>query len=66
MNAFFFKQKTAYEMLRSLVGSEMCIRDSPDDDDPSPARRSRKSLATQRGAGVRRRRPRAPPSVESD
>ena len=27
---FFFKQKTAYEMLRSLVGSEMCIRDSCD------------------------------------
>src|SRR5674536_388766 len=24
---FVFKQKTAYEMLRSLVGSEMCIRD---------------------------------------
>ena len=24
---FFFKQKTAYEMLRSLGGSEMCIRD---------------------------------------
>ena len=24
---FFFKQKTAYEMLRGLVGSEMCIRD---------------------------------------
>ncbi len=24
---FFFKQKTAYEMLRSLVGSEMCMRD---------------------------------------
>ena len=24
---FLFKQKTAYEMLRSLVGSEMCIRD---------------------------------------
>ena len=24
---FFFKQKTAYEVLRSLVGSEMCIRD---------------------------------------
>ena len=23
----FFKQKTAYERLRSLVGSEMCIRD---------------------------------------
>ena len=28
MHFFFFKQKTAYEMLRSLVGSEMCIRDS--------------------------------------
>eukprot|EP00658_Telonema_sp_P-2_P030056 TRINITY_DN22769_c0_g1_i2.p1 TRINITY_DN22769_c0_g1~~TRINITY_DN22769_c0_g1_i2.p1 ORF type:complete len:103 (+),score=14.32 TRINITY_DN22769_c0_g1_i2:4-312(+) len=28
-NIFFFKQKTAYEMLRSLVGSEMCIRDRP-------------------------------------
>src|SRR5665254_15634 len=28
---FFFKQKTAYEMLRSLVGSEMCIRDSVED-----------------------------------
>eukprot|EP00658_Telonema_sp_P-2_P007524 TRINITY_DN12806_c0_g1_i1.p1 TRINITY_DN12806_c0_g1~~TRINITY_DN12806_c0_g1_i1.p1 ORF type:complete len:215 (+),score=47.52 TRINITY_DN12806_c0_g1_i1:46-690(+) len=27
---FFFKQKTAYEMLRSLVGSEMCIRDRRD------------------------------------
>mgnify|MGYP007068954631 CR=1 FL=1 len=27
---FFFKQKTAYEMLRSLVGSEMCIRDRHD------------------------------------
>ena len=27
INIFFFKQKTAYEMLRSLVGSEMCIRD---------------------------------------
>ena len=25
---FFVKQKTAYEVLRSLVGSEMCIRDS--------------------------------------
>src|SRR5678816_2702722 len=27
LDVFFFKQKTAYEMLRSLVGSEMCIRD---------------------------------------
>jgi len=23
----FFKQKTAYEIMPSLVGSEMCIRD---------------------------------------
>ena len=27
LKKIFFKQKTAYEMLRSLVGSEMCIRD---------------------------------------
>ena len=27
MTFFFFKQKTAYEMSASLVGSEMCIRD---------------------------------------
>ncbi len=25
---FFFKQKTAYDLLIGLVGSEMCIRDS--------------------------------------
>ena len=25
---FFFKEKTAYEIMPSLVGSEMCIRDS--------------------------------------
>ena len=28
----FFKQKTAYEMRSSLVGSEMCIRDRPESD----------------------------------
>ena len=28
MCVFFFKQKTADELLRGLVGSEMCIRDS--------------------------------------
>ena len=27
MRVFFFKQKTAYEIMPSLVGSEMCIRD---------------------------------------
>ena len=26
--SLFFKQKTAYEILSGLVGSEMCIRDS--------------------------------------
>ena len=30
---FFFKQKTAYEMLRSLVGSEMCIETDTDGGD---------------------------------
>ncbi len=25
---FFFKQEAAYEVLRGLVGSEVCIRDS--------------------------------------
>ena len=32
MFVFFFKQKTAYEITTRLVGSEMCIRDSPDRD----------------------------------
>ncbi|WP_460366081.1 hypothetical protein, partial [Staphylococcus aureus] len=27
--AYFFKQKTAYEIAQCLVGSEMCIRDRP-------------------------------------
>ena len=27
INGIFFKQKTAYEIRLSLVGSEMCIRD---------------------------------------
>ncbi len=27
INIFFFKQKAAYEIRLSLVGSEMCIRD---------------------------------------
>ena len=27
LNMMFFKQKTAYEILSGLVGSEMCIRD---------------------------------------
>ena len=30
---FFFKQKTAYEIMPSLVGSEMCIRDRMDGDE---------------------------------
>ena len=40
---FFFKQKTAYEIMPSLVGSEMCIRDRDMDgfvfpEDPSTDR----------------------------
>ena len=34
---FFFKQKTAYDMLRSLVGAEMCIRDRGYSERLSPA-----------------------------
>ena len=34
---FFFKQKTAYEIRLSLVGSEMCIRDSLGRDSPKAA-----------------------------
>ena len=33
---FFFRQRTAYEMLRSLVGSEMCIRDRARGEDFTP------------------------------
>src|SRR5660397_259103 len=33
---FFFKQKTAYEIRLSLVGSEMCIRDSSWEEQPFP------------------------------
>src|SRR5659263_72643 len=33
---FFFKQKTAYEIMPSLVGSEMCIRDRVQGDVPDP------------------------------
>ena len=42
---FFFKQKTAYEMLRSLVGSEMCIRDR-NCSGISPATRSNAALSS--------------------
>ena len=34
----FFKQKTTYEMLRRLVGSEMCIRDRPGSVPDGPSR----------------------------
>src|SRR5674536_62110 len=60
---FFFKQKTAYEMLRSLVGSEMCIRDRSlrprnlgrPPDRPRPRRRVRRPaprFAGSESAGV--------------
>ena len=38
---FFFKQKTAYEIRLSLVGSEMCIRDRSD---RAASKRSQKEL----------------------
>ena len=44
----FFKQKTAYEIMPSLVGSEMCIRDRR-----TPNRTIRPSLISKSGA-VRR------------
>eukprot|EP00658_Telonema_sp_P-2_P067716 TRINITY_DN5664_c0_g1_i2.p1 TRINITY_DN5664_c0_g1~~TRINITY_DN5664_c0_g1_i2.p1 ORF type:complete len:203 (+),score=58.04 TRINITY_DN5664_c0_g1_i2:61-669(+) len=42
---FFFKQKTAYEMLRSLVGSEMCIRDSITPGKPESATEAARAYA---------------------
>src|SRR5660397_285276 len=36
---FFFKQKTAYEIRLSLVGSEMCIRDRSHPPPPSQCRK---------------------------
>ena len=48
---FFFKQKTAYEMLRSLVGSEMCIRDRPTGESvPFAAVRGAPTLTSEKGA----------------
>eukprot|EP00658_Telonema_sp_P-2_P039718 TRINITY_DN2837_c0_g2_i6.p1 TRINITY_DN2837_c0_g2~~TRINITY_DN2837_c0_g2_i6.p1 ORF type:complete len:204 (+),score=55.28 TRINITY_DN2837_c0_g2_i6:87-698(+) len=41
---FFFKQKTAYEMLRSLVGSEMCIRDRCSTSRSARSKRSSRGL----------------------
>ena len=35
---FFFKPKTAYELVRRLVGSEMCIRDQLEMDKNAPWR----------------------------
>ncbi len=50
---FFFKQKTAYEIRLSLVGSEMCIRDRTTGvSNPvrSPRFRSSASVTAQRPA----------------
>eukprot|EP00825_Cyclidium_porcatum_P039636 TRINITY_DN4854_c0_g1_i1.p1 TRINITY_DN4854_c0_g1~~TRINITY_DN4854_c0_g1_i1.p1 ORF type:complete len:288 (+),score=31.68 TRINITY_DN4854_c0_g1_i1:14-877(+) len=51
---FFFKQKTAYEIMPSLVGSEMCIRDrqktGPDRTGPRPDRGSISSMIRKFGA----------------
>ena len=44
-HVFFFKQNTAYEMLRSLVGSEMCIRDRFSVRTATPSARSKRTLS---------------------
>eukprot|EP01015_Nassula_variabilis_P025805 TRINITY_DN507_c0_g1_i2.p1 TRINITY_DN507_c0_g1~~TRINITY_DN507_c0_g1_i2.p1 ORF type:complete len:127 (+),score=65.69 TRINITY_DN507_c0_g1_i2:73-453(+) len=46
---FFFKQKTAYEMLRSLVGSEMCIRDRNQIKEKDTQEQAQKKLAGKSG-----------------
>src|SRR5450756_1166350 len=59
---FFFKQKTAYEVMPSLVGSEMCIRDrpgsarQPDQPDVGAASGGRSCRAGPPGSGTRRGR----------
>ena len=58
----FFEQKTAYEMLGSLVGSEMCIRDSPRGDRPRGHWQHARRPERARAVGLlqpRRRDPRA-------
>src|SRR5428012_15700 len=47
---FFFKQKTAYEIMPSLVGSEMCIRDRADRDRFSPEGIKRRASASGTGS----------------
>eukprot|EP00658_Telonema_sp_P-2_P022180 TRINITY_DN1885_c0_g1_i2.p1 TRINITY_DN1885_c0_g1~~TRINITY_DN1885_c0_g1_i2.p1 ORF type:complete len:159 (-),score=49.39 TRINITY_DN1885_c0_g1_i2:50-526(-) len=48
---FFFKQKTAYEMLRSLVGSEMCIRDRDMSDDEVDVEKTKALAEAQKAKG---------------
>ena len=61
MEVVFFKQKTAYEMLRSLVGSEMCIRDSHrrtgKGKDVPKTRATKKTRRTKRRTKTSRRKP---------
>ncbi len=49
---FFFKQKTAYEMSASLVGSEMCIRDRMTTRVSTQEQNETRQLAAMRGFGV--------------
>src|SRR5450759_2326181 len=52
---FFFKQKTAYEIMPSLVGSEMCIRDRPlRVAAPRPGERRHRGVRWRAGARVAR------------
>src|SRR5674536_225013 len=61
---FFFKQKTAYEMLRSLVGSEMCIRDSVWSDPGDLVQSQSGRLVDRVAQGCPQRRP--APAAEQD
>ena len=56
---FFCKQKTAYEMLRGLVGSEMCIRDRAQ---AAPRRGHRLAEQVERERPLEREQHRAPVS----
>eukprot|EP00658_Telonema_sp_P-2_P053017 TRINITY_DN41409_c0_g1_i1.p2 TRINITY_DN41409_c0_g1~~TRINITY_DN41409_c0_g1_i1.p2 ORF type:complete len:144 (+),score=39.51 TRINITY_DN41409_c0_g1_i1:37-468(+) len=61
-NIFFFKQKTAYEMLRSLVGSEMCIRDRFEKRQARKAEKARIKAEKERRASQQVAEERAAPS----
>src|SRR5450756_2978076 len=54
---FFFKQKTAYEIMPSLVGSEMCIRDRPPPPKAFYRKKTTRPVYQKQGLSQRRQRP---------